>query len=174
MPTLNPRLSVTLEPSTDAVLRRLSELTGQSKSSIVSEILHSSEQIFERMVITLQAAEKIKANLSAVSIQGFEEGEKRLHEQLGIALDAFDTASKPILDQAEAISRRAPPATAVGLAPPALRPAATAALPPYVTRGSGTPNDENITTKSKARAISAGASKPIKTALAASKRKARG
>ena len=57
MATSNPRLTITLEPSTAAQLRRMSELTGNSQSQMVSEILAQSSEVFERMIRVLEAAE---------------------------------------------------------------------------------------------------------------------
>ena len=60
MTTANPRLTITLEPSIAAQLRRMSELTGNSQSQMVSEILTQSSEVFERMIRVLEAAEVAK------------------------------------------------------------------------------------------------------------------
>ena len=57
MPTPNPRLTITLEPSTAAQLRRMSELTGNSQSSMISELLSQSAPVFDRLITVLEAAE---------------------------------------------------------------------------------------------------------------------
>ena len=141
MPAVNPRISVTVAPSVEAVLARLSLLTGQSKSSFIAEILESSLPVFERLVTVIEAAKQAKDSLKAKTVRDMEEAEGRLHDLLGVTMDIFDQASKPILEEAERVHRRA--ATTVrtdgrtrASAPPA-RPK-PAALPPYVTRGSGT------------------------------------
>ena len=61
MTTINPRITVTLQPQVHAVLRRLSQLTKNSQSSLVGELLAESMPIFERMVEVLDAAEKLRA-----------------------------------------------------------------------------------------------------------------
>lgn len=143
MATLNPRLSVTLKPSTAALLERMSELTEQSRSSIVSELLESSEPVFERMVEVLTAAKLVKDDLKEGTKNRLEEAEAQLHAQLGVTLDIFDNSFAPILEAAEAIGRRkrkgrtALARQALADAPAVAEPPA---LPPYVTRGSGTPN----------------------------------
>ena len=61
MPAVNPRITITITPELHAVLRRLSELSGQSQSGIVGELLGESVPVFERMVTVLEAAQKLKA-----------------------------------------------------------------------------------------------------------------
>jgi hypothetical protein len=157
MPATNPRISITVVPSVDAVLSRLSSLTGQSKSSFIAEILESSMPVLERMVVVLDAAQTAKDTLKSQTVRDMEAAESRLQEMLGITMDIFDETSAPILKEAERIKRRAvaPPAAAVGLAPPAQRAMPAALSPPYVTRGSGTPNNIKTTTKSTAKAKTA-------------------
>lgn len=176
MPTLNPRISVTLKPSTDAILRRLSAITGNSKSSLVSDILEQSENLFEKIVLTLEAAEKVKSSLASDALDGFEKGHARLQEQLGMAMDLFDTASKPILDHAESIDRRS--ARVSGAAGGAERSPRSRSpepsLPPHVTRGSGTPNTVNKTISISSERGQHVTSKPIKTPSKAIKPKKKG
>lgn len=176
MPATNPRISVTVVPSVDAVLSRLSSITGQSKSSFIAEILESSMPVFERMVVVLDAAQHAKDTLKSQTMRDMEAAEARLQEMLGITMDIFDETSAPILEEAERIKRRAValPAAAVGLAPPALRATVEAPQPPYVTRGSGTPNSEKNTTKSTSKAKSGEASKRATKPVKPLKRKARG
>lgn len=146
MPATNPRISVTVVPSVEALLSRLSALTGQSKSSFVAEVLESSIPVLERMVTVLDAAQQAKHTLKAQTVRDMEAAESRLQEMLGITMDIFDQTSAPILEEAERIKRRR--AGAAGGNAQARIPAAEAAQPPYVTRGSGTPNNEKNITKS--------------------------
>lgn len=106
MPATNPRLSITVKPSVDAILARLSELTGQSKSSFVAEILESSVPVFERMATVIAAAQQAKDSLKAQSVKDLESAEQKLHEMLGVTLDIFDESFLPIVEQAEEIKRR--------------------------------------------------------------------
>lgn len=172
MPATNPRISITVVPSVEAVLSRLSSLTGQSKSSFIAEILESSMPVLERMVVVLDAAQTAKDTLKSQTVRDMEAAETRLQEMLGITMDIFDHTSAPILEEAERIKRRKAGATVVDARERAT--AGGAALPPYVTRGSGTPNNKKITTNSKSKAVVGKASKPIKTALEPSKQKMRG
>ena len=56
MTTKNPRLTITLEPALAAQIKRMSELTGNSQSAIISELLDGSAPVFERVIKVLEAA----------------------------------------------------------------------------------------------------------------------
>lgn len=107
MPATNPRLTITLKPSTATLLRRISELTGNSQSSLIAELLESSEPMFERLVTLLQAATEAKASITADMVAGLEEAQTKLEGQLGLTFDTWDAAAKPLLEHAEKVTRRA-------------------------------------------------------------------
>lgn len=110
MPAINPRITITLKPEIHAILRRLSALTGNSQSAMVGELLESSQPVFERMAVLLEAAERLKAEgmQGSVSIRkGLDDAQARLESQLGLLLEDMDTASRPLLDAAEKVARRA-------------------------------------------------------------------
>ena len=170
MPAKNPRISVTVKPETDALLRRLSALSGDSTSAIVGQILEQSQPVLERLVQVLEAAERAKEHLTAQHAQSLKDAEAQVLEHLGLSMDLFDEASKSIIEEAEAITRkqRKKGATATrqdeALASPAV---AAARQPPHVTRGSGTPKPQK-NNKQTTRATGS------KTASKASKTKGRG
>lgn len=172
MPATNPRISVTVVPSVDALLSRLSSLTGQSKSSFIAEILESSMPVLERMVTVLDAAQQAKDTLKSQTVRDMEAAESRLQEMLGITMDIFDQTSAPILEEAERIKRRKAGAAAGDAQSRA--PAGEPAQPPYVTRGSGAPNNAKNTTKSIGKAKSAEAPKRARKLSEPSKRKVGG
>lgn len=110
MPTKNPRLSVTLTPALSAVLDRLSELTKTSKSAIVAELLESSAPVLERMTEALAAAVAIRDDAMSATTEisdALDRAQSRLETQLGLAMDDITTAVRPVLDEAEKITRRA-------------------------------------------------------------------
>jgi hypothetical protein len=168
MPATNPRISVTVVPSVDAVLSRLSGLTGQSKSSFIAEILESSMPVLERMAVVLDAAQTAKDTLKSQTVRDMEAAETRLQEMLGITMDIFDQTSAPILEEAERIKRRKAGAT-VGDARERA-PAGGPALPPHVTRGSGTPNMSKCTCTTTAKERMEDPSCPVHMPPKASKR----
>jgi len=117
MPTLNPRITITLDSSTAARLRRLSELTGDSQSKLVSEILDEAAQVFDRLIRVLEAAEAAKLAVKSSSAERLGEAQDFIEKQLGLVLGGFDDLTGSLLKEAEAIQRRAArkrPAATVG------------------------------------------------------------
>lgn len=121
-------------------MARLSQLTGQSKSSFIAEVLESSMPVLERMVTVLDAAKQVKDSLKETTKKSMEASEAMLHDVLGITMDIFDQSAKPILEEAERIQRRATQRQAEGMRESAPNGLPAAERPPLVTRGSGTPN----------------------------------
>jgi hypothetical protein len=138
MATKNPRVSVMLKPSSNAILDRLCAVSGQSKSGLIAEFLEDTcMPMFERMVVVLEAASIATDEAKAAARQGFQEAEDKLMEVANLTSDMFDVAARPVLQEAERIRRRG---VRVGRAAARAGDAAPEALPPHVTRGSGTPN----------------------------------
>lgn len=105
--TKNPRLTITLQPRLAAQLRRLSELTGNSQSSLISELLDGSTAVFDRIIQVMEAADAAKLSLKGKTAADLERAQKTMEGQLGFALDVFNDATGSLLDDAEAIKRRA-------------------------------------------------------------------
>jgi len=106
MPAKNPRLTNTLEPVVAAALRRLSEVTGNSQSSLISELLEGSVPVFQRMIVTLEAAANASAEMRGKLVEDMERAQGRIERQLGFVMDEFDVASAPLLDPIERVPRR--------------------------------------------------------------------
>ena len=136
MPTLNPRITVTLQPQVHAILKRLSELTKNSQSALIAELLESSLPIFERMVEVLAAADELRAQGMKATDEvkeSLERAQGRIESQLGLVLEDFDHGNRPILHAAERVRRRTG-GVARSAAPPVKKGHST---PVPVTRGSG-------------------------------------
>jgi hypothetical protein len=109
MPATNPRLTITLQPSVAAVLRRLSQLTGNSQSSLIGELLVQSMPVFERMASVLDAASKLKDQGDSMPKEigeNLSRAQERMESQLGLLLDDLDVGVRPLLDHAEKVHRR--------------------------------------------------------------------
>ncbi len=106
MPTKNPRLTITLEPLLAAQLRRLSELTGNSQSKLLAEMLEGATVIFERVIAVLEAADHAKKSLQGKVAHDMGHAHDRIEKQLGLILDDFDRATLPLLVDVEKVSRR--------------------------------------------------------------------
>ena len=107
MPTPNPRITITLEPSTAAQLRRISDLTGNSQSSMVSELLTQSAPVFGRLITVLEAAEAAKTAAREEAAERLERAQTKMEKQLGLMLELMDDSVRPLIDHAEKVRRRA-------------------------------------------------------------------
>ena len=139
MPAANPRITITLKPSVHALLRRLSELTGNSQSSMVGELLEQSAPVFERMARVMEAAVEAQGLAKAEMAGGLERAQAKLEQQLGLALDTMDEGFRPILEHAEAVKRRAAGAGGARGARTPARVARGGSTPVPLTGGSGGP-----------------------------------
>ena len=138
MPTLNPRITITLTPAVAAILREMSQLTENSQSAIVGELLQSSLPVLERIVITLRAAKTVQQSAREEIASGMQRAQDKLEKQLDLAMGTMDEGMRPLLEEAERINRRAGRGGGVparGAAP--TRSSRAASTPVPVTRGSG-------------------------------------
>ena len=106
MPAINPRITITLEPSTAAQLRRMSALTGNSQSSMISELLAQSSPVFDRLIAVLEAAEVAKTAAREDAAEKLKAAQSKIENQLGLMLDWMDDSSRPLLEHAEKVKRR--------------------------------------------------------------------
>ena len=133
MPAKNPRLTITLEPALAATLRRLSELTGNSQSKIISEILEGSEQVFAKIIRVLEAAEKAKAEVKGRAAANLDEAQGRMEAQFQLVMGEFDELTGSLLAEVESVSRRARKTGRAG------RGAVDTPAPASARKGSATP-----------------------------------
>ena len=116
MPATNPRLTITLKPSTAALLRLMSSLTGNSQSALIAELLEANEPVFERLVKVLQAAKDAKAAVAQETRAGLDHAQRKLEKQLGLMLETMDEGVAPLLAEMETVKRRAKRRTGTGSA----------------------------------------------------------
>lgn len=107
MPTANPRLTITLEPSVSACLRRLSEATGNSQSKLIAELLEGSVPVFERVIATIEAAKLASDEIRGKLATDMQSAQDRMEAQLGFVLNEFDDATAPLMEVVEVVKRRA-------------------------------------------------------------------
>lgn len=60
MPTTNPRINVTLSPSTDSLVGLMAASQGISKSQVIREILEAAEPTFQKALAIMAAAKKVR------------------------------------------------------------------------------------------------------------------
>jgi len=157
MPTQNPRLTVTLEPAVSACLRRLSEVTGNSQSKLIAELLEGSVPVFQRVIATIEAAKTASAEIRGRLADDMGKAQERMEQQLGLVMGEFDAAAAPLLEGVETVKRRGRKGTgrataSVSAAPaPATGGRRPASVTPPSNRGvRSTANPRKTTEKAKA------------------------
>ena len=85
----------------------MSELTGNSQSAVISELLQGSGPVFDRLIAVLEAAKTAKASMRGKLVEDMERAQAQVEGALGMALDGFDQFTGSLLDEAEAVTRRA-------------------------------------------------------------------
>lgn len=106
MPAKNPRLTITIEPMLHAQLRRLSELTGNSQSALIAELLEGAGPTLDRVIKVLEIAQTAKDSIKGKLAEEMQAAQEKVETQLGLTLDAFEEMPVPLLEMAEAIERR--------------------------------------------------------------------
>ena len=106
MPTKNPRLTITLQPSLAAQLRKLSELTGNSQSGLIADLLDGTGPVFDRMIQVLEAAKTAKESIKGRMADDMERAQAKMEGALGMVLEGFDEITGSLLDEAEEVTRR--------------------------------------------------------------------
>jgi hypothetical protein len=139
MPAVNPRIQVTLKPSLHAVIKRLSEATGNSMSSLVSEFLEPNEAVFERMVLIIEAAASARDEVKEKIARNMDEVQSQIESKLGLTLDLFEASTEDLLKEVETVGRRRRPPARSAQAREAGRRSAKPTAAPSLTGGSGTP-----------------------------------
>jgi hypothetical protein len=103
MPTLNPRVNVTLSPSLDSLVARLAELERVSKSQVLRELLETAEPALSHAVARSNLAKDLHSGIKAV------EGTSEL------MLQNFAHHTRDMVTEAEAIRGRRPAAPVRGV-----------------------------------------------------------
>lgn len=106
MPTKNPRLSITFQPSFKARLERLSSITGSSQGALAAELLEGCIPAIDRLIKLLEAATAARADVLGKLVSDMEQAQTRVEAQLGLALGEFDTVTSSLTDDAEKVRRR--------------------------------------------------------------------
>jgi len=107
MPAKNPRLTITLQPAVAAQLAELSRLTGDSQSSIIADLLSQAAPVFDRLIKVLQAAQQAKFELKERVAADLDQAQAKIEQHLGLVLDDFDAYTGSLMNEVEAVKRRA-------------------------------------------------------------------
>ncbi len=84
MPAKHPRLTITIDPTVHAQLRRISELTGNSQSALIAELLTGTEPVFARLITVLEAANDVRSTLKGQLAKDLHLAQEKLERGIGI------------------------------------------------------------------------------------------
>jgi hypothetical protein len=107
MPTLNPRINVTVSPSLDMLVARLAVHQRVSKSQVLRELLQTAEPTLQRVVALLDAASTSSREVLtglAVPLSNLKES---AGDDLAVHLSRLERM-RDLVSEAEAISERRP------------------------------------------------------------------
>jgi len=108
MPTVNPRVNVTLSPSLDSLVSRLSALERVSKSMVLRELLEAAEPALLSAVAMMEAAQGASVEARQRMVRDMQ---MTLDAARGVEYLAQQVASntqRDIVSEAEAIRGRRP------------------------------------------------------------------
>lgn len=102
MPTIKPRIAVTLDSESHEAVRYLSLATGRSMSAIIAELVQSIHPVLTRTADVVQAAKRAQDDQKQGLVRALHEAEQSLHPallQAGIASEkafgAIERAASP-------------------------------------------------------------------------------
>jgi hypothetical protein len=133
VPTVNPRIQVTVRPSQYALLQRLAKLQKRSMSKVLAELFDEIEPVYERVAVVLEAAVRAQTSAKQGMVDAFQAAEAEMAPHVAAAMGQFD-----LLEQHFGLSAASGQAGGAGAALPA-------ATPGLVTRGSGLPTTHTRT-----------------------------
>ena len=135
MPTINPRVNVTLKPHQYELLTRLGRAQGRSRSAILLELLELVFPVLERVVVAVEGAQKAQDMARDGLRESVERAEQAILPHVAAAMGQLDA----FVDQ---VAGLAGPDRVTSGSPPAGGPAGAggarsrSADPRPVTRGS--------------------------------------
>lgn len=107
MPTINPRVNVTLSPSLDALVGRLAALQRVSKSNVLRELLETAAPALSRAVALMEAAARSKPEVLSGLARSLDQSQNKAEAILDDLLGQVDNASD-LVGQAEAVRGKRP------------------------------------------------------------------
>ncbi len=115
MPTLNPRINVTLSPSLDALVSRMAQLQRVSKASVIRELLEAAEPSLQRAAALMEAASAVSQGFRDKFAQSLDQATTDAETVLADQLATMETLTADLVAEAQSIRTRRPARS--GLAP---------------------------------------------------------
>lgn len=108
MPTINPRVNVTLSPSLHSLVANLATHQRVSKSMVLRELLEAVEPQLAQAVAFMEAAQKANGEARKQISRNMEAGIKEAQEAVSVALEKTGALTRDLVAQAEVIRGRRP------------------------------------------------------------------
>jgi hypothetical protein len=108
MPTLNPRVNVTLSPSLDLLVGRFALVQRVSKAQVLRELLEAAEPALQRAVLLMEAAASAGSGVLAGLASSLGKAQADLEGRLDEALAMADGSTADLVTQAQALRSRRP------------------------------------------------------------------
>lgn len=99
MPTIKPRIAVTLDQNTYEVVARLAELQSRSKGAVVGDLLDAAVQPMRRTVALLEAAASAPESLK----QGLRSVFESVHDDLAAAAGGYNQQLDSMLQELQSV-----------------------------------------------------------------------
>jgi hypothetical protein len=116
MPTLNPRVNVTLSPTLDRLVDRLATHQRVSKSQVLRELLETAEPALQRVVLLMDAASKAQREVRNGLARSLGKAQDSIEGDLSAGLRSLDAITADLVTQAEAVRGKRPPRKRVSAA----------------------------------------------------------
>lgn len=122
MPTLNPRINVTLSPSLDSLVGRLASLERVSKSMVLRELLEAAEPSLVHAVALMEAAQGAGAKARKNLVRDLDSAIKATEGVSELMVGNMALHTRDLVSEAQAVKGRRP-ARGRRAAPPVAAPA---------------------------------------------------
>lgn len=109
MPTLNPRVNVTLSPSLDVLVGQLASYERISKSMVLRELLEAAEPALRQAVALMEAAKGASSEARKKLADSLDSGIKEAENTSKQMLQTLASHTQDLVGEAEAIRGRRPP-----------------------------------------------------------------
>lgn len=108
MPTVNPRINVTLSPSLDSLVTRLAGLERVSKSMVLRELLEAAEPSLVHAVALMEAARGAGAKARKNLVRDLDSGIKAAEGTSELMLQNMAFQTRDLVSEAQAVKGRRP------------------------------------------------------------------
>ena len=108
MPTLNPRINVTLSPSLDALVAQLAGFERISKSQVLRELLETAEPALRQAVALMEAAKGASVKARSNLAKDLDSSIKAAEGISELMLRELSTQTRDMVSEAEAVRGRRP------------------------------------------------------------------